>query len=409
MIGILREPDDHRERCVLLPPQHVLELVRRFGLAVAVQPSSGRIFPDHEYREAGARIEEDLAGCRLLLGVGLPGAEAPLGGRTLVGFLGVSSGRPETLALLDRAAEIGANLIDLEAVVDRFGQRPVVAGRWAGAAGMIEALRALGTDLAAEGLATPLKEIRPALSYGSLGAALAHLEGEIAAGLRAVDSPAELHPIVLGIAGGGPLARGAEEVLARLPGVEMNPDDLPELGAHPGLSRRALVRVPLRRYQRVRFVRHLPHLTVLVNALRWEPGEPRLVLDDDLAELFAAAERPKLRLIADLPAQPRGALEILRRVGSLESPRIEIDPATGAERPGGLPLIAVPHLASAFAREASLGFGDALFPFLGALAETDFTGPLERLPLPAAILGGVVVHGGALTARWRHLQAWVRE
>ena len=74
-----------------------------------------------------------------------------------------------------------------------------------------------------------------------------------------------------------------------------------------------------------------------------------------------------------------------------------------------MPLIAVPHLASAFAREASLGFGDALFPFLGALAETDFTGPLERLPLPAAILGGVVVHGGALTARWRHLQAWVRE
>ncbi|MDX2000497.1 MAG: hypothetical protein SF066_22480 [Thermoanaerobaculia bacterium] len=404
MIGLLREPEDRRDRRVLLAPFHVEELVQRFGRRVVVEPSAERIFEDAAYQAAGARVAVELADCRLLLGLAPPGDQWPVAGQTLLCFLGASSRRPESQALVERAAVRGATLIDLEAVVDRFGQRPVTAGRWAGAAGMIEALRALGERLSAEGWASPLAALRPAASYGSLGAACAHLEGEISAALRSADGPAELHPIVFGIAGGGPLARGAEEILAHLPGVEMSPDDLPELGDHPGLSRRAFVRVSLRRYQRVRFVRHLPHLTVLVNALRWEAGEPRLVLDDDLGELFAGDTTPKLRLIADLPAQVRGAVEPTRRLGHLDDPRIEIDPRTGAEQPGGFPLLAAPAWASAFAQEASLALGDALFPFLAELATEDFAGPLERLPLPAALLGGVVVQRGELTARWRYLE-----
>lgn len=404
MIGLLCEPEDRQDRRVLLAPAHVEELIQRFDRGVVVQPSPERVFTDAEYQAVGAHVSSDLSGCRVLLALAPPTGELPAAGQTLVCFLGASARQPELLAWVERAAQRGATLIDLEAVVDRFGQRPVTSGRWAGAAGMIETLRVLGEILARDGWPSPLTAIRPAAAYGSLGAASVHLQEEIGPALRRAEGPSELHPLVFGIAGGGPLARGAEEVLALLPGVEMSPDDLPELAEHPGLSRRAFVRVSLRRYQRVRFVRHLPHLTVLVNALRWEAGEPRLVLDDDLGELFAAEAAPKLRLIADLPAQVRGAIEPTRRLGNLADPRIEIDPRTGAEQAGGFPLVAAPAWASAFAREASLALGDALFPFLAELAATDFSGPLERLPLPAAVLGGVVVQRGELTARWRYLE-----
>ena len=61
--------DKQGERRAPLSPQHVQELVRDHGVAVRVEPSPERVFPDAEDATAGAELSEQLEACDLLLGV----------------------------------------------------------------------------------------------------------------------------------------------------------------------------------------------------------------------------------------------------------------------------------------------------------------------------------------------------
>ena len=64
-IGIRREDKNEWERRAPLTPDQVRELVRSHGLTVHVQPSPHRAFPEAAYREAGAVIDDTLAGCSI--------------------------------------------------------------------------------------------------------------------------------------------------------------------------------------------------------------------------------------------------------------------------------------------------------------------------------------------------------
>lgn len=67
-VGILREVKNKWERRAALTPAHVQQLVAQ-GIQVLVQPSDRRVFPDQEYQEAGAVVQEDLASANVILGV----------------------------------------------------------------------------------------------------------------------------------------------------------------------------------------------------------------------------------------------------------------------------------------------------------------------------------------------------
>ena len=64
-IGIRREDKHEYEARAPLTPAGVRELTDQ-GVAVVVQPSDIRAFSDDAYREAGARVQEDLGECGLL-------------------------------------------------------------------------------------------------------------------------------------------------------------------------------------------------------------------------------------------------------------------------------------------------------------------------------------------------------
>lgn len=67
-VGILREVKNKWERRAALTPAHVQQLVAQ-GIQVLVQPSDRRVFPDQEYAEAGAVVQEDLSPANVILGV----------------------------------------------------------------------------------------------------------------------------------------------------------------------------------------------------------------------------------------------------------------------------------------------------------------------------------------------------
>jgi alpha-aminoadipic semialdehyde synthase len=412
-LGIRREDKNRWERRAPLTPWHVEELVGEQGRRVIVQPSALRVYPDDDYRAAGAEVAEDLAPCRVILGIKEVPPHLLLPGKPYLAFFHVIKGQPHNMPLLRRALDLRCTLMDYEPVVDPSGQRLIFFGRYAGHAGMIDALWALGRRLAAEGVASPFEDVRPAHAYGSLAEATAFLDTVVGRRIREQGIGPELHPLVVGFTGGGNVSQGAQEVLDHLPVVSVHPDELADLAADPGRSHRAVYKVVFRRDQRADFARRLPHLTVLVNGIYWAPGHPRLVTRADAARLWGGGAAPKLRVIADLSCDVGGGIEINVQTTDSGDPVYVFEPATGAARMGvegrGPVILAVDNLPCELPRDASEHFGDALFPFLAPLAAADYQAPYERLGLPPELLRAVVAHAGELTPPYRHLEAALAE
>ena len=255
--------------------------------------------------------------------------------------------------------------------------------------------------------------MEPSHRYRSVEEAEGFLATTVSRHLREAPLADELHPLVIGVTGGGNVAKGALEMIDRLPVVEIDPDDLPGLAQDDNRSHRAIYKVVFRRQHRLDFARHLPYLTVLVNGIYWEPGHPKLVTKGDLRRLWESETAPRLRVVADLSCDVDGSFEATVRTTTPDAPVFVYDPLTGEDADGvegrGPVVLAVDNLPAEFPRDASEHFGDSLFPFLPGLAGADFTKDYEHLTLPAAVAQAVITHQGELTPRYRHLEAALRE
>jgi alpha-aminoadipic semialdehyde synthase len=405
-LGIRREDKNHWERRAPLAPAQVGELAAR-GFRVAVEPSPVRIFDEAAYERAGAEIRHDLTGCRLIAGVKEVAPERVLPGHAHLCFAHVIKAQRHNLPALRRILAAGATLLDYEAMVDESGRRRIGFGRFAGYAGMIDALWALGRRLAAEGLATPFAGCRQAVEYAAKAQAVQAV-GELGRSIEAEGVPEALHPLVVGFTGGGRVASGAQEIFDRLPHAEVTPADLPQLLPGGRLPKNRLFKVVFRRDERRDFARHLPYLTVLVNGVFWQQGHPRLVTVEALRRLWQAASPPRLRLLADLSCDLHGSIEATVRLTTPGDPLYVFHPGRGEATPGvageGPVVLAVDNLPAELPADASHHFGSRLLPLLADLLAADFDVPFERLALPPSLKAAVLAHRGDLTPRFRYLE-----
>ena len=410
-IGIRRETINAQERRAALAPQHVDELVREHGFSVVVQPSSKRIYPDDSYRKAGAILQQDLSGCKVVLGIKEILADHVREGGTYLCFSHVIKGQHENMPLLQRMLDRRATLIDYEPIVDRFGRRLLFFGRHAGYAGMIDALWTLGRRMRAEGIETAFAGVRQSTEYRSVQEATEILASTVGARIRERGIDPSIHPLVVGFTGGGNVSSGAQDILGHLPVVEIEPGDLATLHEKTHASRRVVYKVVFRRQFRQNFAEHLPHLTLLVNGIYWEPGHPKIATRQELRALWQGSETPKLKVIADLSADIGGSIEATLRQTTPDDPVFVYDPETHSELAGvegrGPVMLTVGNLPAEFPRDASEHFGDSLFPFLSGLRNADYGVSFEHLSLPAAVLGAVITHAGELTPRYRYLQEYL--
>jgi len=325
--------------------------------------------------------------------------------------------------------ELGCTLIDYEKICDDSGKRLIFFGRFAGLAGMIDSLWALGQRLEAEGIATPFATIEPAHAYASLEDAKAAVR--VAGEHIASDGlPSSLLPLVIGIAGYGNVAGGVREILSELPTREEHPSDLTTIapdGSHNCIFqttfREEHIVEPLStdhkfelqeyykhpdRY-RSTFDRFLPDLTVLMNCNYWDDRYPRLVSKESIRTLYTGSSQPNLRVIGDLGCDIEGAIECTVKCTESADPVFVFNPQTGEIRSGfdgtGPVVLAVDILPAELPREASEEFSAALAHFLPALARADFSVPFERLDLPQELLRAVIVHRGKLTPDFCYLEA----
>ena len=152
-IGIRREDKDPWEARVPLVPDDAARLTRTSSVELVLQPSAQRVFTAAEYERAGARFDEDLSACDIVLAVKEIPRELFAPGKTYAFFSHTIKGQPYNMDMLRRLLELECQLIDYERITDERGRRLIFFSRFAGLAGAIDALWALGRRLEWEGLA----------------------------------------------------------------------------------------------------------------------------------------------------------------------------------------------------------------------------------------------------------------
>jgi len=432
LIGIRREDKNRWERRTPLVPNDMAKLIP--GISFVVQASPLRAFSDDDFRAAKAEVRDDLRGVPVVLGV----KEMPLDtfepNGVYVFFSHTIKGQPDNMPLLRRLAELGCTLIDYERITDEKDRRLVFFGKWAGTAGMIDSLWALGKRLQILGFDTPLEDMLQTWRYDSL----AHAQEAVTAVGRAIRGkglPAPLRPLTVAFLGYGNVSKGAQEILDFLPVEEVAPSEVAALAARadaPGdrifkavyteedlvLPRKTGSAFDLPDYYRFpdkyrgTFYRHLPHLSMVMNCIYWDGRYPRFILQQDLERLFESQANPRLKVIGDISCDVHGSVEICVRVTEPDNPVFLFDPLTGEDQDGlegrGVAVLAVDNLPCELPIESSTEFSSTVREFLPALAAQDFTVPFDELDLPDPLRRAVILHRGELTPPFGFMESFLK-
>lgn len=439
VIGIRREDRNNWERRAPLAPAHISHLTETHGFQFIVQPSDIRYFNAQEYRSAGAMVSEDLSTCSTVFAVKEipPHLIAP--GKTYVFFSHTIKGQAHNMPILKRIMALGCTLIDYERIYDEHKRRLVFFGNYAGLAGMIDSLWALGRRLEERGFSTPFSEIMPAHRYDTLKAAQKTVS-RVGEKITGNGLPEELTPMLFGFAGYGNVSSGAQEIFDLLPHRVLKPEDLecPDcwqtLEAAPLRKRsRVLYKVVFREEHMVqrrdggefslqeyyahpelyrsKFAVYVPLMTVLVNGIYWEKKYPRLVTLKQLAELYGSEKKARLQMIGDISCDVEGAIECTVKCTTPDSPIYSYNPLTGEVVDGvsgtGPVVLAVDNLPCELARESSIFFSNQLQEFVPQIVDADYSVPFENCDLSPALKRAVIVYRGHLTADYEYLKHYL--
>lgn len=432
-LGIRHEDKYAMERRAPLTPKHVKRLIEHHKLDIIVQSSPKRIFKDEEYLKAGALVEKDLSKCNVILGV----KEIPLDffekGKTYVFFSHVIKGQSYNMPMLKRMMELECNLIDYERIVDEQNKRLIFFGKYAGLAGMINSLWALGLRYKYLGYDTPFLEIKQAHKYNSLKEAK-DVVSKVGQYIAENGLPKEIQPMVVGFTGYGNVSQGAQEILGLLPNKEISTEKLLELKNRNNFPNNIIFKVVFKEkhisehkegkefdlfdyYHNPqnyvsKFEQYIPHLTVLMNCMYWDSRYPRIVTKKYLKKLYSKGN-PKLTVIGDITCDPNGSIECTHKGTEIEDPIFVYNPLNDTYQMGyegeGILDMAVDILPSELPRDSSEGFGDVLVNFVKPLVFADFEQPYDDIDLPKSIKKALILHKGKLTHEYEYLNQYLKK
>lgn len=243
--------------------------------------------------------------------------------------------------------------------------------------------------------------------------------------------PSALGPMTFVFTGRGKVYNGAEQIFKLLPHEWVAPEDLPRLvqGKQGDLRRVYGCRVSAEhmvehadgsafdkvhyyanpdQYRPVFHERIAPHMSVLMNCMYWSQQFPRLLTKEQMRRL-AASGSSRLLAVGDISCDIGGSVEFLTRPSTIERPFYLYDSRADMVHDNlddeGVMMMGVDNLPAELPKDASQSFGDALLPFVPALASSNGTLPFDRQhDLPAEIRGAVVTDQGQLAPSFKYIQ-----
>ena len=431
-LGVRREDKNRWERRTPLTPSHAKILKQKHGITTIVQPSPIRVFSEKDYQKVGAQVNEDFSSCPVVFAV----KEIPLDffepGKTYIFFSHTIKGQNHNMPMLKKIMELGCTLIDYERIVDANGRRLVFFGRFAGLAGMVDALWAFGKRMYWEQIDTPFKEIQQTIEYNDLDDIKKHL-AVVGKKIRTNGLPKSLTPLIIGFTGYGNVSLGAQEIIDLLPIKEITPEEIKTIESNP--SNKVLYKVifkeghmvtpikptdtfELQDYYshpekyRSNFEQYIPSLTILMNCIFWSAQYPRLITKEYLKKSFAGKKNQKLKVIGDISADVNGAIEFTEKITTPDTPVFVYNPITNTIQDGykgeGVVVMAVDNLPCELPRESSESFSQTLLGFIPGIMSADFTvSDFEQLKLPPEIKNAVIVYQGKLTPKYRYINKYL--
>ena len=423
-IGVPAEHKNLFERRTAVIPEVAGRLVDA-GTPVLVERSRQRVFSERLYLNNGARIVEDLDRADFIVGVKEPPVDS-VTGKVYMIFSHTIKGQSYNMPLLQRFLDAGATLIDYELIRDANGNRLVAFGRFAGIAGMNDALWTLGQKLQALGIAGPLDLFRPVYHHRDLTDLFGHL-GRLGKLIAGQGLPGPISPLIVGITGYGRVASGSAEVLNALGGRKVQPEELDGISGQGifytmfeehHLFQRKDGGFELQEYYAHPDLYHgvfepfVPKLNILMNSIYWEPKYPRILTRDFIRQAYGQQDF-RLMVIGDTTCDPRGACETTDHCTGPGNPSYTYLPQDDAFAQAvlgtGITIFAVENLPAEVPVDSSKAFSLALEPFLKAVATVDFNKSFGDLALPQELKRAVIVLNGELTPDFQYLRDFLSE
>lgn len=433
VIGMRREDKNEWEKRVPLIPQDVQQLKKEYNIDVVVQPSSIRIFAEDAYRAGGATIEQDLSHCPIVLAIKEIPEHVFQEGKTYVFFSHTIKGQKHNLPMLKKMMQLKCQLIDYEKITDEHGRRLIFFGNYAGYAGMIDTLWALGQRLKWEGKSTPFEMLNHTYMYANLEEAQQAIK-RVGQNITEKGLPADLAPLIIGITGYGNVSRAAQEIVNLLPVIEIVPEDVEEVFKTRKDDLSHVYKVIFKEQDMVKpkdaraqfelqdyysqpekyhsnMESYLPSLTVLVNCIYWEEKYPRVLTKAFLKKRFAEGNTPVLKVVGDISCDIEGSIECTVESTKPDNPVFVYNPLTEQKILGyegkGVVIMAVDNLPGELSRESSSAFSKVLKKFVPALVEADFTQPFEQCGLPDPLKKATILYHGDLTESYKYLEKYL--
>ncbi len=430
IIGVRREDISKWERRTPLIPAHARDLVAKHPLEIRIEASSTRVFADDDYRLAGVPVVKDLSPCQIVLAIKEIPVERLEKGKVYVFFSHTAKGQPANMPMLKRMMDLGCTLVDYEKMVDDEGRRVLYFGNYAGHAGIVETLWALGRRLAEEGIENPFQVLRRVHEYAGL-TDLKEAVAELAWRIGERGLPAGLSPLVIGFLGYGHVSQGAQEVFDILPHESLTPRDIPRLFEAKADSSHLVFKAVFKEEDMVEpldrgegfdlqdYYRNpgkykpaveplVPFLTVLLNCIFWTPKYPRFVTKAFLKKLYSGRDEPRLKVIGDISCDVNGSVESTICSTDIENPVYVYDPLGDRAVPGfkgrGPAVMAVYNLPAELPLESSAYFSGRLREHIPALARADFERPFADCGLPDVLRRAVILYRGDLTPGYSDLE-----
>lgn len=427
-IGIRLEDKNIWEKRAPLTPEHVKKIVEEFGIDVYVETSDIRAFKDEEFEDVGAKVVEDLDDVPVIFGVKEMPPDYFKEGKTFIFFSHTIKGQEENMYMLQKLLDNGCQLIDYERIEDESGDRLVFFGHYAGYAGMMDSLWALGRRYEYEGIDTPFSKLKTMVEYDGLDEAENALK-EISKTIKEEGFPDEIKPVVVGFAGYGHVSETAQKLIDDLPSEEVDPTDIFDLDKEKDVIYKVVFKEGdmvepnsprwdfdlqdyynnPERYHSI-FSRYLPYLTVLMNCIYWDKKYPRFVKRENLRQLYVNKEH-KLKVVGDISCDIEGGIEFNTHTTNPGDPVYLYDPLTEETHEGyegdGIVVLAVDNLPCELPRESTEEFSNLLLPFIKDIAEADYSEPFEELDIAPEIKKAIVVHKGELTPEYEYIEKYL--
>jgi len=431
-LGIRSEDKNRWEKRVPLVPRDIVELRQSLSTPMYVESPSIRIFPDHDYAEAGCTISRDMTAADIVIGIKEIPEQKIMDHKVYLFFSHTIKGQKPNMPLLQKVLDSGSTLLDYERIIDEHNRRLIFFGNYAGTAGAIDILWLTGREWQRLGISSPLDQVKQAFDYQNVAAAKADIAriGQI---IKEKGWPAEFAPLVIGIWGYGNVSQGAQDIFTLFPHHYISPAQLIDFRKSGQWSNNVLYLCVFREEDMVRhhqgkpFELHhyythpeefvpvtetsLASLNILVNAIFWNKQYPHFLSRDNAASLWKQLPEPRFFAIADLSCDVAGGVEITVKCTDSGQPAFKYDPMTATASDDladqGFLVLAVDNLPGELAYDASVFFSHLLKPFIPSLVQADYSKPLAASGLSGPLQRAVIVYNGELTPDYHYLQKYL--